>query len=67
MTDATKIKDFKRCNAEHKVVSAAWTVNGRSIKGELPNKWNYMRVKLKSGEEFLLSAQEVKAIGEMKW
>lgn len=58
--------DFKRANSRWPVVKAEWTENGRAVKRG-PANWNYMRVKLKSGEEFLLSSAEVKEIGEMSW
>ena len=59
--------EFKRINETWPVVRAAWTINGKPVSGSDPSKWNYMRVKFKSGEEVLISANTVKEIGEMKW
>lgn len=62
-----KANEFIEDNKNHKVVYAAWTVNGKNIKNEPQDKWNYMRVKLENGVEFLLSNKEVKQIGSMNW
>lgn len=63
----TTAAEFKRCNNKWSVVKSEWTENGRPVKSGDPKKWNYMRVKLESGEEFLLNAETVKEIGVMKW
>lgn len=59
--------EFKRINERWPVVKAEWTENGRPVKSGNPEKWNYMRVTFKSGEEALISAKTVKEIGEMRW
>jgi len=58
-----ELAKFYAANEKHNIVSAEWTINGRSLKsGDGMAKCNFMRVKLSDKSEFLLSSDEVKKI-----
>jgi hypothetical protein len=57
------LEQFIKENETSGIIKAEWTVNGKDPKNKGPHDWNYMRVKLRNGKEFLLHADEVQKIG----
>ncbi len=58
---ATEFEKFKEANKKSQIVEAAWTTNGKPIDSH-PINWNYMRIRLKDKQEFLLSREDINKI-----
>ena len=44
------------------ITKAEWTINGKSTGNKPPEYWNFMRIKLKDKQEFLLEKESIKSI-----